>query len=634
MVYNDSKGKGKSRAGDNEAWEYVQSGYERDNEEMRKAEERRMNMEKAKLHLQPGVADYIHDVLRDYNTPVDEKIDFVTEILGSQAGHLSEAERHALILEAQNDDLRRQLEALRKPYRGMGKDSGSGPSDSLGSDYQGESYEGSSSEYSRSEELTQTAESKPSSGEANLISREHLEMIKAYQKEDRALRTALGERDATIAKLMNTVDIAGETLADYRMKMAMYERQSNEWNESLQRYISVLTQENIILKNQVAEITQLIGAARRTDASRWQHMLEESRHRNSQQQPVQKLPYGTIDKDMADAFEVDTAMSERPERYNSPVATRVRRRLARVKPGVKRAGFVEQKAARPLECRKVSAEIRAANSYLQLRNGKGKEAAEPIKVRRKCETKVLPRKRTRLAKGTDMVRRVQAVADADKLPPPPKRIGPWYSPNPYDRRNDQELSELLKKFSISRDKTETTAIQTDIPVEAKIVTITNPVENFIPRSKVRTAPRYLPEPTALSPDERKRWGQRASKWTLGPALNRKNSPKLVRFAGQVEYAPDRPTAEPVQEVQLHRRPRKTGWSLNWTHLLIVILTFLLFISHLGRSEGPKQSWQSANQRPDDFAVTLRTSTPGDSRAADFIEFEIGRYSDINPSVIG
>jgi hypothetical protein len=331
---------------------------------------------------------------------------------------------------------------------------------------------------------------------------------------------------------------------------------------------------------------------------------------------------------MPDIDDGDTAMPDVAEAYIPTAATRVRRRLANVKPQAKRAGSPEVQIARPPECR--SRMARASETYLKLVDNEGK-VISPVKPPKQTVAKVLPRKRTRLAKGTDMVRRVEAVAQATRLPPLPKRIGSWVSTNPYDRRNDELMAKLMEKITISGDRYEERGIQTEQDFGAKLVGYYRPVEHiegYIPRSKVYSGPSYLPpQPTPLSRDQRARWAMIADKWTLGPERAPK---KQVRFAKDVDFEPRREEQRPAPE---RKEPNTPQFRINWAHILIILLTFLLWWSNLGSPEDPKQTWKMANRKPDEFATRLR-NTHEDSRTVRIIEFEVGRFSDIDPGVIG
>ncbi|KAL2851725.1 hypothetical protein BJX68DRAFT_265973 [Aspergillus pseudodeflectus] len=469
-------------------------------------------------------------------------------------------------------------------------------------------------------------------GDGDPTRQKQLEMIEKLQKEERALRKELAKEKATVAGLNVTLDYAGNVVGDYRGKMVDYEQKSKNWIKSLETYIGTLTLENVNLKNQVEEIKNFVVSVRNTDTSRWQNMLKEEQEAKGRQRRAEsgeRLTYGTIDREMQDVNGGDTNMPDVPEPYIPTAATRVRRRLANVKPQAKRAGSPEVQIARPPECR--SRMARACETYLKLVDKEGK-VISPVRPPKQNVAKVLPRKRTRLAKGTDMVRRVEAVAQATRLPPLPKRIGPWYSTNPYDRRNDELLAKMMAKITITRDEHEDRGIQTELDLGSKLVSYYRPVEQiegYIPRVKVYSGPSYLPpQPTPLSRDQRARWAKIADKWTLGPERAPK---KQVRFAKDVDFEPRHVDQRPAPE---RKEPQTPQFRINWAHMLIILLTFLLWWSNLGSPEDPKQTWKMANRKPDEFAAKLRNTHEMDSRAVKIIEFEVGRFSDIDPGVIG
>ncbi|KAL3461545.1 hypothetical protein BJX64DRAFT_289158 [Aspergillus heterothallicus] len=459
--------------------------------------------------------------------------------------------------------------------------------------------------------------------------------IEELQEDERQHRVELSDLKHVVTHLNERLDRAGNVMSDYRGKMVDYEQKSDQWIQTLRHYTGMLTAENASLNQQLAEIRNFITSVRESDTRRWVVAVqedEEARQRRSRREDLlqQTLTYGTIDREMADAFEIDARMGETPEPYVPPASTRVRRRLANIQ-GRKRVGSPEPQVARPLECRSVTS--RAVEAYLTIRKPKeGKEIRVP-KVGEQFGIRTQPRKRTRLAKGADMIRRLKAVEDAQKLPTPPQRIGPWYSAKPYDRRNDEELAKMMSKLTISRHRHEDRGIQVEHDFEAKIVTIEKPVANYIPRGKVYNNPVYLPqEPTPLSKADRAKWARITDNWTLGP----KRAPKKqVRFAKDLVHEPQR-RALPAAPVKKERRAFKTPqFRINWAHVLIMILMFLLWWSNLGSPEDPERAWKMANKAPEKFAAQLRNSHSGiDSRTVRILEFEAARFSDIDPGIIG
>ncbi|KAL2812603.1 hypothetical protein BJX63DRAFT_432499 [Aspergillus granulosus] len=460
--------------------------------------------------------------------------------------------------------------------------------------------------------------------------REQKDKIRKLEEDEKRIRDELAEHKNRVASLNLHLDYAGNILADYRGKMVDYEQKSDEWIKSLRDYNEMLSLENINLKTQVQEIRNFVASIRQSDTSRWVKELQEAREakeRSRREGSNDRLVFGTIDREMADAFQTDTKMGDAPEPYIPPASTRMRRRLANVKPR-KRAGSPEAQVARPPECR--STVSRATETYLKFGGGnKGKETS-PVRPLKKSIVRTLPRKRTRLAKGADMIRRVEAVSDAERLPTPPKRIGPWYSTNPYDRRNDEELAKMMARLTMSRHSHEERGIQTEHDYEIKLVTIRDNILGYIPKNKIYTTPRYLPQqPAPLSKAQRAQWAMITDKWTLGPERAPK---KQVRFAKDADY-------EPKPQSRASRPERKglkaSQFKLNWAHLLILILMLLLWWSNLGSPEDPKHTWKMANRKLEELAPQLRNLHGEiDSRAVRILEFEVGRFSDIDPGVIG
>ncbi|KAL2844588.1 hypothetical protein BJY01DRAFT_248097 [Aspergillus pseudoustus] len=445
-------------------------------------------------------------------------------------------------------------------------------------------------------------------------------------------RDALEQMKAHIAATNAQLEYAGNILSEYRGKMVDYEQKSDQWLKRLFDYNHLLTLENINLRNRIEEIRNFVESVRQNDTSRWVNALQEAKEaqaRSTQQTGSnERLTYGTIDREMPDAFETDTKMADAPEAYIPPATTRIRRRLANVKPR-KRAGSPDVQVARPPECR--STISRAAETFLRLGDGKEGKETSPVRLPKKGVVGTMPRKRTRLAKGTDMVRRIEAVADAQRLPTPPKRLGLWYSTNPYDRRNDAELAKMMMGLRVSQDRYQERGIQTEHDHDVKLVTAKG-LDNsgFIPREKIWSHPRYLPQaPVPLSKADRKRWTKVIDNWTLGPERAPK---KQVRFAKDVDYEPKRATFIVPEK----KAPQKPQSKINWSHLLILILMLLLWWSNLGsRPEDKKYTWKMANKEPEEFAAQLRNSHGEmDSRAVRILEFEVGRFSDIDPGVSG
>ncbi|KAL4924240.1 uncharacterized protein BDV17DRAFT_275090 [Aspergillus undulatus] len=209
------------------------------------------------------------------------------------------------------------------------------------------------------------------------------------------------------------------------------------------------------------------------------------------------------------------------------------------------------------------------------------------------------------------------------------------SPNPYDKRNDTELSRLMQCFSVKAESTTFVEPPKESESEAKLVAITKTVRPFIPRPDIFTGARYLPKlPKPVSVDQRREWSIKSKSWSLGPGLRKKPSNKIVRFAEQVEYEPEQTTKTWEQEQEQVTEPSRTapGWSFNWSHLIIAFLLFLLLVSNMAPEE-PKVSWKEANTRPDEIVAKLRSAGQSSPHPV-IIDFEVGRWSDVDPSIYG
>ncbi|OJJ02129.1 hypothetical protein ASPVEDRAFT_41603, partial [Aspergillus versicolor CBS 583.65] len=380
----------------------------------------------------------------------------------------------------------------------------------------------------------------------------------------------------------------------------------------------------------------------------WQRQQQQQR----QQPPVSRLTYGTVDSSMNDASDPDTKMTTIPERYNPPVLTRMRRRLARVKPRARRAGSPVPRAARPAECRKGYAERRAASTYLQYRDGPGKDDTDVLKPlgRNNVGSKQLPRKRTRLEKGGEMVRRMEAVSQVRKLPRIPRSLKPpRMVPNAYTKRDDAEMSNLMGQFSMTDPAIESTAVQTDSDASsAKLQLTVQYADPFllrshpIPRRHHSSTPYYLNHKSkSLSGNERGKRVTRASDWNLGPDPKERcrkedktgKPQQVVRYIAEPTVIPDRD--KPIgYDWPLESGDKAPEGSFNWSQVIIAILLLLLFFSNMARPEDPIVTWKDVNKNPQSMVAKLRTPVRSDAGIAPtIVDFEVARWSDIDPSIL-
>ncbi|KAL4913871.1 hypothetical protein BDW62DRAFT_191641 [Aspergillus aurantiobrunneus] len=557
-----------------------------------------------KLRIQSNV----QQIMGDDHTPLESKVDLLTGYMSEKHKSKMEAERELREVEYQNRQLRIQVKELNDWSETCWSEA--------------EDCRATIRQLQQALEAAEVAKLDTEQPEGAIP----LETLQMLQQKEQELRGVLEGRTKQVSYLENNLMMAKKVIENYQVRNDQIQRDTSTWSTNLQQYTTYLTMEHVKLKNKFEEMNRHLVASRAADAGRWNDTLQQARQLNQsilqqqQQQQQQRsnafrLAYGSLDRDMSDAFETDTQMTTLPDRYVSPVLIRMRRRLARTKTRARRPGSSVPRTARPTECRKGYSERRAASTYLQYRGGKDAEEPSVLKPigRNTGIVKLLPRKRTRLEKGSDMIKRMEAVSEVRRLPPLPRSIRPRVSPNPYHRRDDAELAKLMRTVSMSDKGRETIAIQTETSTEAKLVTIARTVQPFIPRSKSFSSPRYLPkELRPLSTDERRHWAKVASKWTLGPEMTEQPTK---------DWTPSQRSAKPSE------------WSFSWSHVIIAMLVFLLFLSNLGTLEEPKVSWKEANRRPEDIVAKLRTPGQGDGKVT-IIDFEVARWSDVDASVFG
>ncbi|KAL4792399.1 hypothetical protein BDV19DRAFT_368777 [Aspergillus venezuelensis] len=415
------------------------------------------------------------------------------------------------------------------------------------------------------------------------------------------------------------------------------------------------------LKMRMAEFNDFMAALHAAEAQRTEELRKEQERREKEEKErleamlrasmVPNLTTGTIDEEMQDTWDTDAKMKTWLP-HDIPKVIQVRRRVAKPKIKVTRAGSSKPRAARPAELRKGYSEQRAASTYLQYKDGR-KENFKALKVvgRSKGIPDTIPRKRTRLQKGSDLARRaemgleelVRVYAGCRGLARPrnlgelPETLRRRISPNPYDKRHDKELASLMQSWSMKPEKSQPLK---ETQQEARLVTITKTVQPFIVRPNTLSHPRYLPKRgREVTKEERRQWSKKTSNWSLGSGERKKPSNKIVRFAEKVEYEPEKKKKdsndwdrdqEPTEIVTTSEKA--PGWSFNWTHLIITFLLFLLFASNMA-PEDSRSRWQNANTRPDDIVAKLRSSGQAGAKPT-IIDFEVARWSDVDPSIYG
>ncbi|KAL4778743.1 hypothetical protein BJX76DRAFT_127115 [Aspergillus varians] len=578
----------------------------------------------------------VREIIKDERTPVDTKINALSSYLTEKYEGMMAAKSESQDLDDQNERLRDQVRELNDANEHL-------------YDEITKLHDETAECQSTIRELTgalQATQARLAASENSISAAIPHEMIERLQDTERELREKLDIRAGKISQLESNLMAAKGVIQSYQTRFGHYDRQTAGWIKDLESQAAQATLENIRLRTQVNEINRYMESFRAADAGRWDRPLQQAAQRGrhesilqqQQKQPsITRLTYGTMDSNMTDAYDADTPMTTLPERYRTPFLIRMRRRLARTKARPRRSGSSAPRTARPAECRKGYSERRAASTYLQYRDRQGKEGCDLLKPKGRNAglSKLLPRKRSRLEKGSDMTQRIMAVSEARSLPPLPRSIKPRVSPNPYNRRDDAELAKLMGTFSMSNKGTESVAIQAESPGEAKLVTITQTVVPFIPRANTFSRVRYLPkEPRQLTSKERQKWTKVASKWELGPQMEKKKSNKqLVRFKKspeRVEYESYEPTKEWTPD---QKSPQTPEWSLGWSQMIIAFLIFLLFFSNMGKPEEPKVSWKESNKRPEDIVAKIRNPAQGNGKVT-IIDFEVAKWSDVDASVFG
>ncbi|KAI9371369.1 hypothetical protein BJX61DRAFT_543736 [Aspergillus egyptiacus] len=576
----------------------------------------------------------VSHMLRDETTPIDNKIDWVARELKDTSRAASKAEKRMIQLEYYNQDLKAELSELKKSnedifaaYQKKEKElqdllneiqlKASQKRDDDDYDYAGQSQS----------DLTQ------------------LEMLRKAQEIERELRDELDERNIRLEQLELDISRADSAVREQNERFRSVEKSTYQWADNIKDHTMRLSAENDAMRMQLEQMNRFINLARANDAARWRATLQEAPHAADKHEPLRLTP--SLDSETDDSDDGDVSTPSEPERQQSPMSIRPKRQLAQppTQPkriGSRREGSSHRQTPHPIQVKRESIKDRAARTYLRERNREGKKLPEPVKT----NTGLLPRKRTRtrVEKGNEMARRLKAIEEAVRLPPPPKRIGPWYSPNGYDRRYDREFDTALQKLSgPMKELPESVANEANVPVEEKIIPITDPVDHYVPRSRVFSTPRYLPTgPNPLPVEERRQWMKAASRWTLGPPPRKlQKGEKKVRFAEDVvEYEPDRPADEwPDFDPPVDHKPKGESGSI-WKNILILFLFFLLIRSNMdliGRSEDPKRVWRRANNAQEDITVILRSPDHHSGREAvppTIVDFELARWSDVDPKIYG
>ncbi|KAL4967570.1 uncharacterized protein BDV14DRAFT_197934 [Aspergillus stella-maris] len=487
------------------------------------------------------------------------------------------------------------------------------------------------------------------------------EKIREMEDAELQMKQLLAEREKQLLDLQRKLETAGtshDTLTVRLVEQSEANAVKAKQNQQMQDYLSAEMNE---LKKRMAEFNEFMAALHAAEAQRTEELRKEQEGREKEEKErleamlrasmMPNLATGIIDEEMQDTWDTDAKM-ETWLPHDIPKVIRVRRRVAKPKIKVTRAGSSKPRAARPAELRKGYSEQRAASTYLQYKDGR-KENFKALKVvgRSNGIPNSTPRKRTRLQKGSDLARRAEKhleelVRDAGcrglarprNLGALPETLKRRISPNPYDKRNDKELACLMQGISMKPEKSRPLR---ETQQEAHLVTITKTVQPFIARPNILSHPRYLPKHgREVTQEERRQWSKKASTWSLGPGERKKLPNKIVRFAEKVEYEPEKKKKKDSKEWDLDQEPteietvneKAPGWSFNWTHLIIAFLLFLLFASNMG-PEDSRGGWQNANTRPDDIVAKLRSSGQAGAKPT-IIDFEVARWSDVDPSIYG
>ncbi|KAL4948700.1 hypothetical protein BDW69DRAFT_189015 [Aspergillus filifer] len=485
------------------------------------------------------------------------------------------------------------------------------------------------------------------------------EKIREMEDAEFQMKQVLAERESQLLDLQRQLAVAStshDTLTVRLVEQSEANSEKAKQNQQMQDWLFVEMHE---LKKRMAEFNEFMAALHATEAKRTEELRKEQEKQERERLEatlratrVPNLTTGTIDEEMQDTWDTDAKM-ETWLPHDIPKVISVRRRVANPKTKVTRVGISKPRAARPVELRKGYSEQRAASTYLQYKDGR-KENLRAFKVRSRSNglPNTTPRKRTRLQKGSDLARRAEmgleelvrvyvgcrGLARPLNLPELPGTLSRRISPNPYDKRHDKELSSLMQGFSMKPEKSQPLK---ETKQEARLVTITKTVQPFIARPNILSHPRYLPKHgKEITQEERRQWSKKASTWSLGPGERKKPSNKTVRFAEKLEYEPEKKKMKDSRDWDLDpdsteietNSEKAPGWSLKWSHLLIAFLLFLLFVSNMG-PEDPRGGWQDANTRPDDIVAKLRSSGQAGAKPT-IIDFEVARWSDVDPSIYG
>ncbi|KAL3480450.1 hypothetical protein BJX99DRAFT_220261 [Aspergillus californicus] len=577
-----------------------------------------------KSQLNDTDANDVGGLLRDESTPMEAKVHWVAKELRNRTNKYNEKERELLHAEAMSQELRTELDALKKNNEELFEDNNK----SWGTVQQLMDALEAKKHNAAAQATAGTPYQHPSSTE---IPQAQLDLLHEAQNEQRRLRSEIESRNIQISQMENTLARAQQLTTDFQAKNEHMERDSGQWSESVKNLTFNLSIENQKLRKQVNEMVHYVRAYVASDDSRWIQKLKDVKMAAARQEPAtSRLTYGTLDREMGEADDPDVLMPTRPEPYVTPVVTRIQRRLANPATSIKKIGARQETAksrkARPAEFKRPTVKSAAANSYLRIKGSKYRSGVQML----------VSRKRSRVQNGKEIISRFTSIANADKLPTPPKRIGGPAPPrNPYDIRDDNALAKAMGDFSMD-EMVEVVEAPKEVTPEAKIVTIKERIEHFTPRSRVFSVPRYLPmNPRSLTRDVRKGLAKVANNWSLGPEKDKSKGKKQVRFAKVVEYEPKRrATVDESEEQSQGLNHKGFGWSISWSHVIIAMLIVLLFVSNMSTPEDPKQGWRNANKSPEDATLRSSGGSGGHGSRPTMLDFEVARWSDVDPSVYG
>ncbi|KAL4805165.1 hypothetical protein BDV18DRAFT_161562 [Aspergillus unguis] len=550
----------------------------------------------------------------------DGKMQAVTRLLMDKHSEMEDAKRETQDRETQNARMRAEMDSLNNSNQ--------------------ELYDEAMKGRETIESMQQAMQAMQRSLESSKKGTVSSDKLKLVEEAERAAKEELKAQEARVTLLQQELRKEKSRVEESKRRFGpdWDDRASSEWAEMVQRFLGFTTQENLALRTQVNEFTNFVASATIEDIARYQKGKQPLRAIRAAEQleqpraetPPARLTYGTVDRDMADAFETDTQMLTLPEKHVAPWLIRMERRLGRTKPALKRAGKTVQRPSRPGECRRGHSEARAASTYLQYRtkDPKHNNVLQPV-GRKAGMAKMHSRKRPRLAKSSDMIRRMEIAAELKhRLPPIPRDLIPEHRlPSAYHKRNEEALAKAAELWSLSDDSSETTETPDEPLPEVKLITVRETTDHYLRRAKEFRRPLYLPkEIKPLSRDERRHWAKVADKWTLGPPRDSKPK-KQVRFANKVEFEPT--YKEPLPR-RVYTRPRPVG-QFNWSAVVIALLLILLVATNVYR--GPIFSWSEANQRPEDIVAKLRTPGPGEGTNP-VVDFEVAKWSDVDPRTFG